>query len=232
VSTPVAYWVAVAIGIATCVGLCVACRQRPGPWVGYAGRAISVVLVADAVIFVMEPMLNHRWSVQTSLPLALCDVALIVAALACWSPGWSLAVELTYFWGLAGTLQAVVTPDLSAGFPQVEFFEFVVGHLGIVVAALFLVVGLRLRPRPGSVPRVFAITAAYTAFVGWFDWLSGSNYMFLAAVPRHGSMLSLLGPWPWYIVSAAGVAFVLLLLLDAPFHGRRDQRSGLPEAGL
>jgi Integral membrane protein (intg_mem_TP0381) len=145
-----------------------------------------------------------RWSVQASLPLSLCDVALIVAAIACWWPQWNLAVELTYFWELAGTLQAVVTPDLSAGFPQLEFFMFVVGHLGIVVAALFLVVGLRLRPRPGSVTRVFAITAAYTAFVGWFDWVTGSNYMFLAAVPRNGSLLSVLGPWPWYILSAAG----------------------------
>ena len=130
-------------------------------------------------------------------------------------------MELTYFWGLASTLQAVVTPDLSAGFLQLEFFTFVVGHLGIVVAALFLVVGLRLRPRPGSVTRVFAITAVYTALVGWFDWVTGSNYMFLAAVPRNGSLLSVLGPWPWYILSAAGVALVLLLILDAPFHHRR-----------
>jgi hypothetical integral membrane protein (TIGR02206 family) len=220
VSTPVAYWLAVAIGTVICVSLCTACRWRPGRWVGYAGRAISVVLVADAVTFALVPLVGGRWSVQTSLPLALCDVALIVAAIACWWPGWALAVELTYFWGLTGTLQAVVTPDLSAGFPQLEFFMFVVGHLGIVIAALYLVVGLRLRPRPGSVLRVFAITAAYTAFVGLFDWLTGSNYMFLAAVPKHGSLLSLLGPWPWYIVSAAGVALVLLLILDAPFHAR------------
>ena len=48
---------------------------------------------------------------------------------------YRVAVELTYFWGLAGTLQAIVTPDLSAGFPQLEFFMFVVGHLGIVIAA-------------------------------------------------------------------------------------------------
>lgn len=217
-STPVAYWIAVTIGTVICVSLCTACRRRPGPWVVYAGRAISVVLVADAVAFVCVPLADGRWSVQASLPLALCDLALIVAAIACWWPRWYLPVELTYFWGLAGTLQAVATPDLSAGFPELEFFEFVVGHLGIVIAALFLVVGLRLRPRRGSVLRVFAITAAYTAFVGWFDWLTGSNYMFLAAVPRHGSLLSVLGPWPWYIVSAAGVAIVLLLILDAPFH--------------
>jgi hypothetical integral membrane protein (TIGR02206 family) len=220
VSTPAAYWTAVAVGTVVCVGLCTACRRWPGPWVVWVGRVISVVLVADAVAFVVSPMADGRWSVQSSLPLALCDVTLVVAAVACWWPQWLLTVELTYFWGMAGTLQAVVTPDLSAGFPQLEFFEFVVGHLGIVIAALYLVVGLRLQPRRGSVWRVFAITALYTAFVGAFDWLTGSNYMFLAAVPGTGSLLSLLGPWPWYIVSAAVVALVLLLLLDAPFHHR------------
>jgi uncharacterized membrane protein YwaF len=68
---------------------------------------------------------------------------------------------------------------------------------------------------------VFAITVAYTGFVGLFDWLTGSNYMYLAAIPTHGSLLSVLGPWPWYILSATGVAIVLLLILDAPFHRRR-----------
>ena len=213
VSTPAAYWIAVSMGTMICVSLCVACRRWPGPWVGWAGRAISVILVADAVLFVSIPLAEGHWSVQASLPLALCDVALIVAAIACWWPRWMLAVELTYFWGLAGTLQAVVTPDLSAGFPQLEFFMFVVGHLGIVIAALFLVVGLQLKPRSGSVMRVFTITAAYTAFVGSFNWLTGSNYMYLAAVPTHGSLLSVLGPWPWYILSAAAVALVLLLIL-------------------
>lgn len=226
-STPVAYWVAVAIGTVICVSLCIACRRWPGTWVGWAGRPISVILVADAVLFVGVPLADGRWSVQASLPLALCDVALIVAAIACWWPRWLLAVELTYFWGLAGTLQAVVTPDLSAGFPQLEFFMFVVGHLGIVIAALFLVVGLRLRPRRGSVARVLTITAAYTAFVGLFNWLTGSNYMYLAAVPRHDSLLSVLGPWPWYILSAAGVAIILLLILDAPFHRRRPRELNL-----
>jgi hypothetical integral membrane protein (TIGR02206 family) len=221
VSTPVAYWIAVAIGLVSSVGLCTAGRRRPGRWAAYARRVIAVVLAADAVTFVMAPVVDGRWSVGASLPLALCDVALIVAAVACWWPRWKLGVELTYFWGLSGTVQAVVTPDLSAGFPQLEFFEFVIGHVGTVIAALFLVVGLRLRPRPGSVRRVFAITVAYTAFVGLFDWLTGSNYMFLVAIPEHVSLLSVLGPWPWYILSATGVAVVLFLILDAPFHRRR-----------
>ncbi|HEX8971455.1 TIGR02206 family membrane protein [Oryzihumus sp.] len=225
-SSPLAYWVGVALGAVGCTALCVACRRWPGPWTRWAGRGIAALLAVDAVTFVVSPVVTGRWSVQTSLPLALCDVALIVAAVACWFPQWALAVELTWFWGLTGTLQAVLTPDLTATFPQLEFFEFVVGHVGIVVAALYLVVGLRHTPRRGAVGRVFAITVAWTAVVGIFDWVTGSNYMFLAAVPEHTSLLSLLGPWPWYILSAAVVALVMLLLLDAPFrlHGSRSRR--------
>jgi hypothetical integral membrane protein (TIGR02206 family) len=221
VSTPLAYWTAVALGAGIAVGLCVGPRRWPGPWVRWAGRALALVLAADALVFVGTPLVDGNWSVRASLPLALCDVALVVAAVACWWPGWLLGVELTYFWGLTGTLQAVLTPDLGAGFPQLEFFEFVVGHIGIVVAALYLVVGLGIVPRRGAVPRVFAITAAYTLLVGVFDWLTGSNYMFLAAPPESASLLSVLGPWPWYLLGAAGVALLLLLLLDAPFRRAR-----------
>jgi uncharacterized membrane protein YwaF len=143
-------------------------------------------------------------------------VGVIVAAAACW---WRvpLLVELTYFWGLAGTLQAVITPDLAVGFPHLMFFEYLVGHLGIVLAAVFLVVGLRLPPQPGAVARVFAITAVYTAFVGFVDAVTGANYMFLRDPPGEWTLLNVLGPWPWYVVSAAGVGLVLLVLLDLPF---------------
>jgi uncharacterized membrane protein YwaF len=41
--------------------------------------------------------------------------------------------------------------------------------------------------------------------------------MFLRRPPGNWTLLKLLGPWPWYIVSAAGVALVLLAVLDLPF---------------
>lgn len=202
--------------------LCIAARRSPGRWTTVAARAIGLVLVADAIVFATVPITNHTWTARESLPLALCDVALVIAAAACWWPTQPLLIELTWFWGLAGTLQAIATPDLSVGFPHLEFFEYVVGHVGIVMTALYLVVGLGYRPRAGSVRRVFLITLAYTAFVGIVDAASGADYMFLASRPVHWSLLSVLGPWPWYLVSAAGLALVLLLVLDAPFRaGRR-----------
>jgi hypothetical integral membrane protein (TIGR02206 family) len=208
--------------------LCAAARRSSGRWRAIAAKAIGVILAADAVVFATVPLTNGTWTARDSLPLALCDVALVVAAAACWWPQQPLLIELTWFWGLAGTLQAVATPDLSVGFPHLEFFEYVVGHLGIVIAALYLVVGLGFRPRAGSVRRVFAITIAYTAFVGLIDWATGADYMFLASRPVHWSLLSVLGPWPWYILSAAGVALVLLIVLDAPFRAGRNHAT--PEA--
>ncbi|HUC38262.1 MAG TPA: TIGR02206 family membrane protein [Acidimicrobiales bacterium] len=220
VVSPVAYGTAVAFGAVCCFWLCVEARRRPGPWTRIAARALGTVLAADAVSFVAALAVHGKFSAKTSLPLALCDAALIVAAVACWWPV-PVLVELTYFWGLAGTLQAIITPDLNVAFPHLEFFQYVAGHVGIVVVALYLVVGVRLKPRPKAVPRVLGITAGYTALVGLVDAASGANYMFLRSPPSNWTLLRVLGPWPWYVLSATGVALVLLTVLDAPFWAAR-----------
>lgn len=222
----IGYAVAVAAGALICAGLCVGARRRPGPWTRAAAAGIGLVLLADALTWTVALARSGNWSARESLPLALCNIAVVVAAVACLTR-LPLLVELTYFWGLAGTLQAVLTPDLQVGFPHLVFFEYTIGHVGIVVAALYLVIGLRLAPRPGAVLRVFAITAAYTAVVGVVDWASGANYMFLRRPPSTWTLLRLLGPWPWYIASAAGVGLVLLVVLDMPFWaGRRHASTG------
>jgi len=218
--SPLAYWSTVALAAAGCVALCRAARRAPGPWRIVTARVLAIALVADAVSYSVGLAVHGTWSPKTSLPLALCDVGVLVAAAACW---WRvpLLVELTYFWGLAGTLQAVATPDLNVGFPHLVFFQYLVGHIGIVVAALFLVAGMGIVPRRWSVLRVFTITLGYTALVGIVDAVTGANYMFLRSPPGEWTLLRVLGPWPWYVLSAAGVALVLLTLLDAPFWARR-----------
>lgn len=227
VVTPVAYAMTVAFGVVATAVLLVEARRRPGLWMRTAARVIGMVLAVDAISFVVTLLAQGAFSARTDLPLPLCDSATIVAAVACW---WDLPllVELTYFWGLAGTLQAIITPDLDVGFPHLAFFQYMAGHIGIVMAALVLVVGMRLRPRPKAVPRVFAVTATYTAFVGLVDALTGADYMFLRSPPSSWTLLRVLGPWPWYVPSAAGVALLLLVLLDLPFWaGRRRRREEL-----
>ena len=227
VVSPFAYGVSVVIGLGACAGACVAARLRPGPWTQRVAWVVGLALAADAVSYTIALAVAGGWSAKTALPLPLCDMAVLVAAAACF---WRvpLLVELTYFWGLAGTLQGVLTPDLSVGFPHLVFWQYVVGHPGIVFAASFLVFGLAIAPRRGAVLRVFAISVAYSALVGLVDPLTGANYMFLRQPPGEWTLLRVLGPWPWYLFSAAGVALVLFMLLDAPLWSARRRAPTQP----
>lgn len=215
----------VAIGLVIAV-LIVAARAVPGAWVGLAARVLAMVLVAAEVGWSIYLVTSGatRSELATALPLQLCDAAILVAAAALWLRSQTL-VEVTYFWGLAGTIQALLTPDLPQHFPSFPYFQYYVAHGGVVAAALFLVVGLRCLPRRDAVLRVAAITLAYAAAVGIVDAFTGANYMYLRSKPPSPTLLDLLGPWPWYVISASLIAIVLFLLLDAPFRILRRTRA-------
>jgi hypothetical integral membrane protein (TIGR02206 family) len=177
------------------------------------------LLVSEQISWQIGFLIHHDWRVQQSLPFDLCDATAWVAVAACWL-GTPWCIELTYFWGLAGTLQAVITPDVGAVFPHLEFINYVVEHLVIVTTALYLVLGLGHRPRPGAVRRIFTITLGYTTMVAVIDYVVDANYMFLRKPPPSASLLNVLGPWPWYIPASAALAVALFVALNLPF--RRD----------
>ena len=122
-------------------------------------------------------------------------MAIFVAAAALWTHR-QLLVEITYFWGLAGTLQALLTPDLAEHFPSYPYLQYYIAHGGVVAAALVLVAGMRLHPRPWAVAQVALVTVAYTGFVGLVDAVTGSDYMYLRSKPSSPTLLDELGPWP------------------------------------
>jgi hypothetical integral membrane protein (TIGR02206 family) len=216
------YWSSVATMTVGCVVICTWARLRPGRWSPRAAKVVGAVLLSDCVVDTVRQLVDGTWSLRTSLPLALCNFALLVAAVACW---WRirLFVELTYFWALAGTVQGLVTPDLNVPFPHVEFFEYVIGHTLIIVAALFLVVGMRIEPRKGSVLRASIVTYIYVALVGLVDAVINANYMFLRHSPHQWTLLRLMGPYPWYLVTGVVIVPLFFSLLYSPFWFARRQ---------
>jgi hypothetical integral membrane protein (TIGR02206 family) len=197
--------------------LCVAARRAPGRWLEVVAGVIAVSLVVAELSWQPYVLANQTWSLGASLPVQLCDVGGFVAAAALL---WRrlLLVEVAYFWGLGGTLQAVLTPDLKdQHFPSFPYLQFYVTHDLVILAALFLVIGLGLQPRPGAVRRIFLLTLAFALLVGVIDLVTSGNYMYLRQVPASGSLLDLMGPWPWYIAAGAALTLLVLVMLDAPF---------------
>lgn len=199
-----------ALGIAGSVW---AARRHPGPWMRWFSIGLALLILAGfAGEYVAEVILG-TWSIRYSLPLQLTD-AVSAASIAALLTRRQLLVELAYFWSYTAVLQAVLTPDLGQNFPSVFYFTYFTYHVGAIVAASFLVFGCRQYPRRGAVWRVFWITLGWAAIAGAGDLISGGNYMYLRAKPVHNSLLSAMGPWPWYIIGGMALGLALLLLID------------------
>jgi len=179
-----------------------------------AARALAVVLVAAFAGEQLAYALRGEWSAEVNLPFQLTDAVTLVGAAALWTRA-QLLVELTYFWALSASLQAVITPDLGQDFPDVRYFTYFASHSGAVAAACLLVFGAGQVPRRDAVGRTYAITAAFAACAAIATVATGGNYMFLRRKPVHGSLLDVMGRWPVYILAGAVLALGLFAALAA-----------------
>ena len=200
-------------------GLVALVRARPGA--ALPVRVLLAVAIASLDGFELWTAAREGWlGWQTVLPFELCDAAMVLAVVTLVFPRQRPA-EVVYFWACSGSILAMLTPDLRWSFPRWEFVVFFGLHGLVLAAALVLVFGLGLRPRPGAPLRVLGLTAAWTAFVGLVDRGLGTNFMYLREKPPVTTPLDWMGPWPVYIVVAAVVALASFELLALPFRRER-----------
>jgi hypothetical integral membrane protein (TIGR02206 family) len=209
--------------VAAAVGLSVWVRQADSPRLTRAVcRSIAGLLVANELVYRIHALVAYPADefLREYLPVHVCGVGAFLTAWVLLRRGGGLAFEIAYFWGLVGTVQATLTPELLEPFPTYWFFRYFIAHCGIIVGVLVATWGLRMRPGPGAIWRAFAVSNAYMAFVALIDWLLGANYMFLCRPPDGVSPFFFL-PWPWYIAFLEAVGLALIALLYLPFYVRR-----------
>jgi len=208
------------------VVLSIAVRGRPdGPLASGVRLGFAGILAAAIVVGLVRDALRGRLSIWDWVPLHLCDFGILLAVYALLTRRQT-AYEIFYFWALAGTLFAMITPHLPRGFPSRQFLSFFAFHGSVVVAALFMTTGIKMRPRPGAPWRVFLWTNVYVAIAGVVDLVFGKNYLYLREKPDGWSVLEWFGPWPVYLLVTELLALVLFLLLDLPFRiGRSSTRT-------
>ena len=202
-------------------------RRHPGRPTTVLCRALAAVIFAAWAGEYVADLVTGIWTIQYDLPLQLTDTISVVSVVALWTRRPALA-ELVYLWALSASLQATITPDLAWTFPSIFYFTFFIYHEGAIVGGLVLVFGSGLYPRRGAWWRTFTATLCVAVCAGTADALiRGADYMFLASKPPYGSLLNVMGPWPWYIVTVAALAIAMLLVLQVAARavGRRDRRA-------
>lgn len=200
-------------------------RHRDDP--SRVSRWFAVAVVVCTLPLQVIDHLPGNFDLETSLPIQLCDLASVAAAIALWTHR-PTAVALTYYWGLLLTPQALLTPALVSDFPDPKFLAFWAMHILVIWAAVFLTFGLGLRPTWSGMGRTAAITAVWMAVMYPLNLVLGTNYGFVNAKPSTGSFLDLLGPWPLYLVFEALIVAVTWALMTWPWT-RRDRPVPTPD---
>lgn len=151
----------------------------------------------------------------TDLPLDICNIVALALPLLMWRPNYRVH-EVLYFWVLAGTIQAVLTPHLYDGFPHFTFFKYWIVHGGLVVYAVYISAAFRFYPDWKSLWSAFGYLQIYALIVLILNLALGANYMYLLGKPPTASPLDYLGPWPWYLLVAEALALALFVLVLLP----------------
>jgi len=180
-------------------------------------RALAVALLALEASNIGAKFADGTATSAEALPMHLCDWSLGAIVIGLWFRS-QIGFELAYFWALAGTLQALVTPAISLSEPAWRLCGFFYSHALIVAGVLHLLLVERMRPTPRSLLRLLLWSEVYLAIALTVNALTGGNYGFLAHRPAQATLLDYFSDTRWlYIAQINLIALVFFAGLYAPW---------------
>ena len=150
------------------------------------------------------------WNLETSVPLHLCGVSILLSGLVIIKPYQSI-FEFLALIGSPGAFHALLTPQLNHGFAPFLAFKYYFGHTAIILIPLFLAIVQGYRVRTSSWYRVFLMVQLLIIIIMIINQLFGSNYMYLYEKPLVSSPM-ILGDWPWYILGFEFFGFIHIII--------------------
>jgi hypothetical integral membrane protein (TIGR02206 family) len=178
---------------------------------------LGLLLLTNYLGYAIYLRSHQLFAWRQALPFQLCDWAMftVIIALLTERPRW---MEVSYFWGIGGTFQAILTPNLRAGFPDIRFISFFIGHCGIVAGVIYLLIARRFRPSLGAVWRTLAWSQLYLVATLTIDCLTKVNYGFLLHKPEAPSILDYLpANHLLYLLGLEALALLFFAILYLPF---------------
>lgn len=158
---------------------------------------------------------------KLDLPFFLCRfMALILPFVILTRNRFMLGIM--YFWILAGTINAVITPDLKQGPFHWEYNLYWIYHLMLIVTITYAALVYKFKITWKDYRNAVIATLVFSIFTAVINYALKANYNYLSAKPDVASILDHMGPWPWYILSVYGLMFFLFFLALLPYLRKRQ----------
>lgn len=179
------------------------------------GMAIATLIIES--VWHTWKLAIGEWTMQEMLPFHLCSMFVFVNVAMLITRNKTL-YEFSYLLGIAGALQAVLTPNAGIyGIPHVRAVQTILAHGLLLSEPIYLTVVEGFRPTWASFPRVLIGANLYMVAVYGLNLLIGSNFMYVMHKPETASLMDMLGPWPWYLLAVEAIGLVMMLILYLPF---------------
>lgn len=180
------------------------------------GLHLALFVAFSEIGWVLLRLFLGVFNPAEDLPFVICHFMALMLPVFMFSLN-RLLYEILYFWILAGTLQAILTPHLANGFPNYTFLAFWIVHCGLVIVILYATIVYQMRPTLKSLGKSFLALQFYIILSFVVNYLLDANYNYVCHKPPTASLLDYLGDWPWYVIGGEGIVLFLFFVVYAPF---------------
>ena len=179
------------------------------------GSILAISEISDK-IYVFA---HNGWTWEL-LSLHLCSISAILGVYLIFFNQNRTLYGIWFFWALQGAFQALLSPTVTVGVEYFKYWQFFTHHVLLVVLPITFIYFNNWIPTFHDVKKSYIWLVIISIPVMVFNTFTGLNYMFVSfggdVRPVTGSPLDWLGPYPWYIISLFGFAFLLLSLTYLP----------------
>ena len=172
----------------------------------FLGKVLGVLILFGYLSWVILEILAGTISKTLHLPFHLCRAANIVIFIVLFFRSF-LAYEIVFFWGLT-VIHAVITPDITQGFPHYHFIRYWLTHQLMIIGIIYATFVYDIRPHKTSIYKSFVTLLLFFLITVPVNLFLDANYFWICGKPPVGTVLDYFGPWPWYLILATLLALI------------------------
>lgn len=174
--------------------------------------ANALAAIAFFLIFSWQVyfIFTNNWTPDVSLPLQLCGISKILGAIILIKFNQRI-FEFILLLGMAGALQAILTPQFEIPVTTYSTIEYYMSHTSILLIPLYLFYVQDRRVKKFAWLYTFILGITILCAVGIINYFVQGNYIFLCAPPLAPNPL-LVGSWPYYLIGFLVFGFINISL--------------------